>query len=528
MSREVDNKLEHLHPVVREKVEALLKKLAEEKLPFRIFEGFRTPHRQRRLYAKGRTAPGGIVTKARPWLSNHQYGLAADFVLFEKGRWSWDTGGHKRHWWDRLHELAREVGLRPLSWEKPHLELVGLVTRDLQAGFFPPDGDDSWLQNLEAVIYSWTGGPGEPEAPPLPGDLPDRPELPEVPVTNYLELGDSGAEVEEVQKKLKTLGFDPGPVDGLFGPATEAAVLAFQRSEDLLVDGIAGPRTLKALDLLLEQEAVTELPLLQVGSSGPLVEELQKKLASLGFSPGPVDGIFGELTEAAVLAFQENRGLETDGIVGPQTRTALELKPPPGPAPPPVWGPALEMTVDMVSMMLPGAHVSNIKKYLPYVLKALQEEGLMEKKMVLMALATIRAETAGFKPISEYKSKYNTSPFGHPYDLYDFRKDLGNNAKGDGDRYKGRGFIQLTGRNNYQKYGQALGLGDELVNNPDRANEPEIAAQILAKFLKDRERAIKEALLDGSLATARRLVNGGRHGLDAFTEAYRIGETLLA
>jgi peptidoglycan L-alanyl-D-glutamate endopeptidase CwlK len=178
--------------------------------------------------------------------------------------------------------------------------------------------------------------------------------------------------------------------------------------------------------------------------------------------------------------------------------------------------------------MFPDAHKSNIKKYLPFVLKALQEEGLMDKKMVLMALATIRAETAGFEPISEYKSKYNTSPSGHPYDLYDFRKDLGNKAKGDGDRFKGRGFIQLTGHDNYQNYGKALGLGDELVTNPDRANDPEIAAKLLAKFLKDRERDIKEALLDGSFATARRLVNGGRHGLAAFTEAYQLGETLLA
>lgn len=523
-----DTKLEHLHPVLREKVGVLLKKLADENLPFRVFEGYRTPQRQRQLYAKGRTAPGRIVTYAKPWRSNHQYGLAADFVLFEKGSWSWDDHGRKNQWWAQLHELAREVGLTPLKFEKPHLELVGLVTRDLQAGILPPDGDESWLANLEAMIYSWTGGPGEPEAPPLPGDIPDRPPLSVVPIVETLEFGASGAEVEEVQKKLKAVGFDPGPIDGLFGPATEAAVLAFQWSEDLLVDGIVGSRTLAALDLLMERETITELPLLQAGSTGAMVEELQKKLESLGFSPGPIDGIFGERTEAAVLAFQEKRDLEIDGIVGPQTRAALALQPPPDQAPPPMLGPAPTVTVDIVSRMFPGAHESNIKKYLPYVLKALEEEGLLEKKMVLMALATIRAETAGFEPISEYKSKYNTSPFGHPYDLHDFRKDLGNNAKGDGDRFKGRGFVQLTGRYNYQNYGRALGLGNELVKNPDRANEPEIAAKILAKFLKDREREIKEALLDGSLATARRLVNGGRHGLEVFTKAYHLGDTLLA
>jgi peptidoglycan hydrolase-like protein with peptidoglycan-binding domain len=360
----------------------------------------------------------------------------------------------------------------------------------------------------------------------LPRDLPDRPVLTDLPVKETLEMGASGANVMELQKKLKALGFDPGPADGVFGPSTEAAVIALQCSEDLLADGIVGPKTLAVLKMLTEQ-GTAELPLLRVGSTGPNVEELQKKLASLGFDPGPIDGIFGEQTEEAVLHFQESKDLETNGVVGPQTRAALDLQPAPFPAAVPVLGPAPEVTVNMVSRMFPGAHESNIKNYLPYVLRALTEEGLTDKKMVLMALATIRAETAGFEPISEYKSRYNTSPFGRPYDLYDFRKDLGNHGEGDGDRFKGRGFIQLTGRYNYQNYGKAIGLGDELVNNPDRANEPEIAAKLLAKFLKDKERAIKEALLDGSMATARRLVNGGRHGLDVFTEAYQIGETLL-
>ncbi|MDD2903273.1 MAG: peptidoglycan-binding protein [Syntrophales bacterium] len=338
----------------------------------------------------------------------------------------------------------------------------------------------------------------------------------------------SGEDVLELQKKLKDLGFDPGPLDGVFGPATEAAVINFQKSEDLLADGIVGPKTLSALKLAAEPEVTAEPFLLQVGSTGPSVEELQKKLDALGFDPGPIDGIFGEQTEDAVLNFQDERGLITDGIVGPQTRAALELETPPPPPPEQILGTFPEVTVDMVSKMFPNAHVSNIKKYLPFVLKTLQEENLTDKKMILMALATIRAETDGFQPISEYKSKYNTSPNGHPYDLYDFRNDLGNKAKGDGDRFKGRGFIQLTGRYNYQKYGKAIDLGDDLVNNPDRANEPEIAAKLLAKFLKDRERDIKEALRDGSFATARRLVNGGRHGLAAFAEAFQIGEKLLS
>ena len=66
--------------------------------------------------------------------------------------------------------------------------------------------------------------------------------------------------------------------------------------------------------------------------------------------------------------------------------------------------------------------------------------------MILMALATICAETGSFLPISEGQSHFNTSPGGHPFDLYDSRADLGNLGPPDGERFKGRGFIQLTGR----------------------------------------------------------------------------------
>ena len=62
-----------------------------------------------------------------------------------------------------------------------------------------------------------------------------------------LKRGAKGQRVRELQQTLKSKGFDPGDIDGDFGPATEAAVRAFQASEGLLVDGIAGPKTLSAL-----------------------------------------------------------------------------------------------------------------------------------------------------------------------------------------------------------------------------------------------------------------------------------------
>jgi peptidoglycan L-alanyl-D-glutamate endopeptidase CwlK len=161
------------------------------------------------------------------------------------------------------------------------------------------------------------------------------------------------------------------------------------------------------------------------------------------------------------------------------------------------------------------------------VLRALNEQGLGDKTMILMALATIRAETGCFAPIGEYQSAYNTAPGGRPYGLYDFRTDLGNHAAGDGERFKGRGFIQLTGRNNYQTYSQKLGMGDLLLEKPELANDPMIAARLLACFLKAQENTIRHALARGDYAAARKAVNGGTHGLAQFQTAFQTGADLL-
>jgi peptidoglycan L-alanyl-D-glutamate endopeptidase CwlK len=260
---------------------------------------------------------------------------------------------------------------------------------------------------------------------------------------------------------------------------------------------------------------------LQLGSRGVDVARLQLALRNQGFNPGSTDGTFDQGTQAAVLAFQKSEGLLADGIVGPRTAFALGLT---ETAIIPSVLPGV--TVSIVSQMFPATPTRNIEAHLPTVLQALVAPQLTEKSMVLMSLATIRAETAGFVPISEGENRFNTSPGGHAFDLYDNRKDLGNRGAPDGEQYRGRGFIQLTGRANYQLHGAAIGLPD-LVNDPERANEAESAAQLLASFIKAGERRIKEALLVNDLATARKLVNGGSHGLDAFTEAFRIGERLI-
>jgi len=191
-----------------------------------------------------------------------------------------------------------------------------------------------------------------------------------------------------------------------------------------------------------------------------------------------------------------------------------------------------DLTAEIAARMLPEAPRANIESNLPLVLNALVEPHLADKPMILMALATIRAETAAFAPLSEGRSRYNTSPQtspgSHPFDLYDYRADLGNLGPPDGERFKGRGFIQLTGRANYAVHGAAIGLGSRLIDDPDLACDPEIAARLLASFLKAHEEKIRSALAADDLSEARRLVNGGSHGLQAFEAAYKAGWPLIA
>jgi putative chitinase len=264
---------------------------------------------------------------------------------------------------------------------------------------------------------------------------------------------------------------------------------------------------------------------LKRGSRGDEVRRLQALLCLSGHDAKPIDGDFGSGTERALRLYQAAQGLPADGELRDEAYRQLGMdKPDPTTTPVPVIH---RITVDLVARMFADAPRANVERNLPPVLAALKAAGLDDRDMVLMALGTIRAETARFEPISEMPSKYNSSPGGpHPFDLYDHRASLGNQGPPDGARYKGRGFIQLTGRANYRAYGERL--GQPLEEDPELANVPRTAAQILAAFLADKRSGAKYALLGRDLVTARKLVNGGTHGIERFETAFVTGERLLS
>jgi hypothetical protein len=122
--------------------------------------------------------------------------------------------------------------------------------------------------------------------------------------------------VRALQRRLTRAGYALGPIDGRYGQRTERAVRRFQIAHGLVVDGIAGPRTLASLS----RSSVVLYPGAgYAGRSSGAVRALQRRLTRAGYAPGLIDGRYGPRTEQAVRRFQAAHGLLVDGIAGPQT-----------------------------------------------------------------------------------------------------------------------------------------------------------------------------------------------------------------
>lgn len=129
----------------------------------------------------------------------------------------------------------------------------------------------------------------------------------------------SGKDVERLQKRLAKLGFAPGPVDGAYGPRTEAAITAFQQLAGLKDSGRANARTVAAL-----ADFETDVKILEAGDKGKAVKKLQRRLADGPLDPGPADGSYGPRTIQAVWALEKLAGAPVDGNWGPLDENALQ------------------------------------------------------------------------------------------------------------------------------------------------------------------------------------------------------------
>ena len=151
--------------------------------------------------------------------------------------------------------------------------------------------------------------------------------------SGMLKSGSSGTAVRQLQENLKKLGYyESGSVTGNYGPLTEEAVRQFQRKNGLDADGIAGAKTLAAINSAINgggsssgsSSSGSATGTLKLDDEGEEVKQLQKDLTTLGFYSGEITGHYGSITKEAVRQFQKKNGLDADGIAGAKTLNKIK------------------------------------------------------------------------------------------------------------------------------------------------------------------------------------------------------------
>lgn len=233
---------EDVNPELSQRMANTLEGTRSEGVDATVFETHRSMERQDSLYAQGRSAPGRIVTNVRGGGSWHNYGLAADVIMYnEQGTPGW----HNDAPWDRYGAHAEANGLEwGGNWSSfvdlPHSELSPDNTR---ASSLRGTYDEGGLAAVwDQVGYGALDGVDRER----PGAGPDAWQ-PVQEGKRILERGSTGPSVSALQNLLVAAGHDV-EVDGIFGPGTDAAVRAFQAANGLTVDGVVGRGTAAALD----------------------------------------------------------------------------------------------------------------------------------------------------------------------------------------------------------------------------------------------------------------------------------------
>lgn len=128
-------------------------------------------------------------------------------------------------------------------------------------------------------------------------------------------------------------------------------------------------------------------------------------------------------------------------------------------------------------------------------------------------IAQVAHETLNFKKMEEVGT---TTYFNKKYDIKHNPKKakiLGNTQEGDGEKYKGRGYIQLTGRYNYKRAGQALGI--PLESNPSLAADPSVAADIAIWYWKHRVQPKVTGFDDKHIYDVTKKINPNMRGMQS-------------
>lgn len=291
-----------LHPRLANALMTLQAQCAAINLELGFSIGYRSAAEQDALYAQGRTTPGAIVTNARGGYSQHNWGIAADFFRNVKG-----------------HE-----------WETPFFEIVGPMAEKLGLGWggrwtdfqdmphlYLPDWGDTptplinayGLHGYDAFRATWGGSSATLPSQPSSGGVQCWQDTLDYPLF-YSEA------TKQAQRHLRNYVDGTLEVDGYIGAETHKAMIkAIQYAcnkdygSGLGIDGIWGVKT----------EAALKGHYVEMGENQELVRAIQILLLARGDDPQEIDSVFGEHTLIAVQTFQQDTGLEVDGVAGFET-----------------------------------------------------------------------------------------------------------------------------------------------------------------------------------------------------------------
>lgn len=154
-----EQRLQKIHPALAAAVRAMIADLSAKGLIVEVVQGMRTFAEQDELYAKGRTKPGEIVTRARGGESNHNYGLAVDLCPFTNDRPDWNAPVSA---WAAIGAAAEKHGLEwGGQWkkfiDKPHVQMPAITVRECSRCYADGGMDAVWATASQRI--GWTGVP---------------------------------------------------------------------------------------------------------------------------------------------------------------------------------------------------------------------------------------------------------------------------------------------------------------------------------------------------------------------------------
>ena len=279
-------------------------------------------------------------------------------------------------------------------------------------------------------------------------------------------------------------------------------------------------------------------------------EDVKKLQAKLGLEP---IGNFGPKTEDAVKAWQAKNGLTADGIVGPNTWNKIMgvtpvLKPvaqPTAPAPQPVASAPVASVAGLNLAKLKGHIPDNVIAMIP---DTAAKFGINTPLRLAHFLAQCGHESGGFRATQEnlnysakglmgiFKKYFPTLALAQSYErkpekianrVYGGRMGNGPESSGEGYKFRGRGYIQLTGKENYTAFGKSI--GEDMTVNQDKVSGPYALLSAAWFFSKNGlHKMADEGSSDAVVTKITKRVNGGTIGLADRIKHFKEYYNLLA